>query len=75
MFVNKHSYFLALDYLTGVYGICTLGLLSVTPSEVDSRSDSRISFEVLLIITLACMLVYLFDVVHTSVFKSRHVEW
>ena len=43
MFVNKHSDFLALGFLTGVDGICTLGLLSVNPSVVDSRADSRIS--------------------------------
>ena len=28
-------------------------------------------FEILLIITLPCMFIYLFDVVHTSVFKRR----
>ena len=43
MFVNKHSDFLALGFLTGVDGICTLGLLSVTPYGVDSRVASRIS--------------------------------
>ena len=43
MFVNKPSDFLALGFLTGVDGICTLGLLYVNPSGVDSRSASRIS--------------------------------
>ena len=43
MFANKHSDFLALGFLTGDDVICTLGLLSVTPSGVDSRADSRIS--------------------------------
>ena len=43
MFVNKHSDFLALGFLTGVYGICTLGLLSVNHSGVDRRAVSRTS--------------------------------
>ena len=43
IFVNKPSYFLALGFLTGVDGICTLGLLSVDTSGVDSREASRIS--------------------------------
>ena len=38
MFVNKNNDLLALGFLTGVYVICTLGLLSVTPSGVDSIS-------------------------------------
>ena len=42
-FVNKHSDLLALVFLTGVDGICTLGLLSVNPYRVDSRAASRIS--------------------------------
>ena len=42
MFVNKHSDFLALGFLTGDDVICTLGLLYVTPSGVDSRAASRI---------------------------------
>ena len=46
MFVNKHSDFLALGFLTGVDGICALGLLSVNPSGVDSRAASRISLRV-----------------------------
>ena len=41
--VNKYSDFLALGLLTGVYGICTLGLLYVNPSGLDSRAYSRIS--------------------------------
>ena len=40
MFVNKHSDFLALGFLTGVDVICTLGLLYVTPSGVDSIAAS-----------------------------------
>ena len=32
MFVNKHIDFLALGFLNGDDVICTLGLLSVTPS-------------------------------------------
>ena len=43
MFVNKHSDLLALGFLTGDYFICTLGLLSVTYSGVDSIAASRIS--------------------------------
>ena len=43
MFVNKHSDFLALGFLTGDDVICTLGLLSVTPSGVYSRADYRTS--------------------------------
>ena len=43
MFVNKHSYFLALAFLTGVDGIGTLGLFSVNPYGVDSIAASRIS--------------------------------
>ena len=46
MFVNKHSDFLALSFLTGVCGICTLGLLSVNPSRVDSRAASIISLRI-----------------------------
>ena len=43
LFVNEHSDFLALDFLTGDDGICTLGLLYVNPYGVDSRAASRIS--------------------------------
>ena len=43
IWVNKHSYFLALGFLTGVDDICTLGILSVTPSGVDSIEASIIS--------------------------------
>ena len=43
MFVNKHSDFLALGFLTGDDVKCTLGLLSVTSSGVDSIAASRIS--------------------------------
>ena len=43
MFVNKHSDFLALGFLTGVDSICTLGLLSVDPYVVDSIAAPRIS--------------------------------
>ena len=74
MFVNKHSDFLALGYLTGVDVICTLGLLYVTPFGVDSISSSIISLRFWLIIALACMLIYIFDVVHTSMFKRRPGE-
>ena len=43
MFLNKHSDLLALYFLTGVNDICTLGLLSMSPSGVDSMAASRIS--------------------------------
>ena len=43
MFVNKHSDFLALGFLTGVDVICSLGLLFVTPYGVDSIAYSIIS--------------------------------
>ena len=43
IFVNKHSDFLALGFLTGFYVICTLGILSVTPSGVDIIAASIIS--------------------------------
>ena len=43
MFVNKQSDFLALGFLTGVDGICTLGLLSVNPYGVDIIADFIIS--------------------------------
>ena len=43
IFVNKHSDFLALGFLTGVDVICTLWLLSVTPYGVDSIAASIIS--------------------------------
>ena len=43
MFVNKRSDFLALVFLTGDDVICTFGILSVSPSGVDSRAASRIS--------------------------------
>ena len=48
MFVNKHSYFLALGFLTGVDVICTLGLLSVTPSGVYDIQDVMIATCILL---------------------------
>ena len=44
MFVNKHIDLLALGLLTGVDVKCTLGLLPVTPSGVDSIAASIISF-------------------------------
>ena len=43
LFVNIHSDFLALGFLTGVDFISTLGLLSVNPSGVDSIEASIIS--------------------------------
>ena len=43
MFVNKNNYFLALGLFTGDDFKCTLGLLSVTPSGVDSIAASIIS--------------------------------
>ena len=43
IFVNKHSDFIALGFLTGDDVICTLGLLSVNHSGVYSRAASRIS--------------------------------
>ena len=43
MFVNKDSDLLALGFLTGVDVIFTLGILSVTPSGVDSIAASIIS--------------------------------
>ena len=42
MFVNKHSDFLALCFLTGDYVIYTSGLLFVNPYGVDSIAASRI---------------------------------
>ena len=45
MFVNKHSDFLALGFLTGDDVICTLGLLSVNTSGINSISASRISLK------------------------------
>ena len=44
MFVNKHSDFLELGLLTGDDFKCTLGLLSVTPSGLDSIAAYIISF-------------------------------
>ena len=43
IFVNKHTYFLELGFLTGVDSRITLLLLSVTPSGVDSIAESIIS--------------------------------
>ena len=43
MLVNKHSDLLELGFLTVVYFIGTLGLLSVTPSGIDTIAASRIS--------------------------------
>ena len=43
IFVNKDSDFVALGFLIGDDGICTLGLLYVTTSVVDSKSASIIS--------------------------------
>ena len=45
IFVNKHSDFLALGFLTGVDGIGTLVLLYMTTSVVDSIAAFRISLE------------------------------
>ena len=42
MFVNKHSDFLALGFLTGVDVIGELGILSVTPSVVNTIAASTI---------------------------------
>ena len=42
MFVNKHSDFPALGFLTADDVICKLGLLSVNTYGVDSRAASRI---------------------------------
>ena len=42
MFVNKHSDFLALGFLTGDDVISTLLILSVNPYVVDSIAASRI---------------------------------
>ena len=46
MFVNKHSDFLALGFLTGDGVICTFGLLSVKPSKVDIITASIISLRI-----------------------------
>ena len=43
MFVNKHSYFQVLGFLSVDDVMCTLGLLSATPSGVYSRAAYRIS--------------------------------
>ena len=43
MFVNKHSYLLALSFLTGVDVICTLELLSMTLYGVDTIAAYMIS--------------------------------
>ena len=43
MFVNKNSDLLAVGFLTGDHFVCTLGMLFVNPSGVDSRAASRIS--------------------------------
>ena len=45
IFVNKHSDFLALGFLTGVDVAFTLGLLSVTPYGVDSIAAYIISLK------------------------------
>ena len=42
LFVNKHSDFLALRFLTDVDGIFTLVLLSVNTYVLDSKAASRI---------------------------------
>ena len=44
MLVNKHSYLLALDFLTGVDDIGTLVISYVISSGVDTIAASRISF-------------------------------
>ena len=43
MLMKIHSDFIALSFLTGVYCIGILGLLSVTPSGLDSIAASIIS--------------------------------
>ena len=42
LFLNKHSDFLALCFLTVDYVVCTLGLLFLTTSGVDSIAASII---------------------------------
>ena len=74
IFVNKHSDFLELGFLNGDDVICTLGLLSMNPSGVDSRAASRISLIFCWSLHLPARW-YLFYVVHTSVFKRRPGEW
>ena len=75
IFVNKHSDFLALGFLTGDDAICTLGLLFVTLSGVDSSAASRISLRFCWSSNLPACWYIVFDVVHTYVFKRRHGEW
>ena len=65
MFVNKHSDFLALVFFTGVDGICTLGLLYVNPSGVDSRAASRISLRFCWLSHLStCWYIFLMLFIH-----------
>ena len=65
IFLNKHSDFLTLALLTGVYGICTLGMLSVNPSVVDRRAAYGISFRFFLSSNLpACWYILLVLFIH-----------
>ena len=73
MLVNKHSDFLALGFLNGVDVIGTLVLSYFTPSGVDTIEASRIYLRFFLVVTIILMLMYLFNVVQTFVFKIRHV--
>ena len=43
MLVKRHSDFLALGFLTGVYVVVDMGLLLVNPSGVETIAASRIS--------------------------------
>ena len=71
MLVNKHSGLLELGFLTGVYVIGTLGLLSMTPSGVDTIAESSISLRFCCSSHLpACWYIY-FYVGHTFMFKGR----
>ena len=65
MFVNKHSDFLALGFLTGDDIICTFVLLSVNPSGVDSIGSSRISLRFCWSSHLpACWYIFLIFFIH-----------
>ena len=65
MFVNKHSDFLALGFLDGDDVKCTLGLLSVTLSEVDGMAASIISLRFFLLSHLPeCWYIFLMLFIH-----------
>ena len=73
MLVNKHSDFLALDFLTGVDVMVIFGLLYVTPSGFDNIKHLGHPLGFVRRHTYLHGDIYFYNV-HTFVFKRRKFE-